>query len=457
MPIPRKKRYEKPKIESEEIDHYSNVVSSPSFDDNVTRRLADGKVFYRQGRKFPQDFIKQNKIINKLNAIGVKTEQPFRNEVLESVNDYGEKRYEMLYEGAGKSVFKLWKNQQLSKKDIKEIFLQIVDIVGKMHAIGITHGHPHLNNFTVKRNNDKWEVYLIDFKKAKDLTLEKKNKRLNWKKNPFDFFMRNEGWKEDSFRVMFLLDRLFEKEKDLQFYFLKRMILHYPCNIREKLRFLKYFRNKIYLENSIPLTDSRIKRKLKHREALKIKVKKNPFEEIMIKEKIPYFYLYEEGSEEFINLVEIENKLGPEDYKSLLKQSSEIYSKFIKNAVLPVKKFTLFSFRIKKGDNRLKLYFGYSRDKKYRNLMDARVEANIKTSHRAIDFNDSSSIHNKIKDGLEYLYFIYKKSFPITNNKLEYKLQVVDFFKKFISNLPVNNKIRDEVLVLIDSQVLYDL
>jgi serine/threonine protein kinase len=256
MPMPRphkpqkNKIYITPKIKSEDTSKYISVATHAPGEKISAEviKAANGKVFIRNDIEDPENLKKQVEIIKKLNTVGIPTEQAFSNKAIKYIDRFDEQKYKMAYEGKGRSLDKEIITGKLSEKEIKNAIYQIADIIGKMHATGITHGHPHLGNFTVVRKNGKIIIHIIDFKNARG-HITKNNwqrKYLKWEQNPYEYFKREISWINDISYLSGPIFSLLKNNRNDLFRFYRRIILHYPCSKEEKIKFLKHFYKKTY-------------------------------------------------------------------------------------------------------------------------------------------------------------------------------------------------------------------
>ncbi|MDZ4256308.1 MAG: lipopolysaccharide core heptose(II) kinase RfaY, partial [archaeon] len=107
-------------------------------------------------------------LVSAVMAIGrrVRVESP-----LASYVDAKKRRFHVFRFVKGTSGQEAFNNQKMSADQKREIGLKIAETIGKMHRVGIWHGHPHMGNFII----DGSRVTVLDTKQM--LTKEEVEKR----------------------------------------------------------------------------------------------------------------------------------------------------------------------------------------------------------------------------------------------------------------------------------------
>jgi tRNA A-37 threonylcarbamoyl transferase component Bud32 len=224
----RKRKYKTPEIKTIDTAKLKNVSRKQSHEPLITRKITDrwGRVIAVIRENISSELSqKETKIIERLiKDAGLKgrIEEPFYQTIngkkrrLMQTPIGGEKA--MVFTGQGKGLINaIIKNPFLAKNE--NIFNQILDIIGKVHQTEIAHGHPHLNNFTIKKINGKKHISLIDFKFAKDL-----KGKIVWK-DPYSVF---DAFKDDYYHFVQDLFKI-KKEKNI-IEILRKLMTYYPCS-----------------------------------------------------------------------------------------------------------------------------------------------------------------------------------------------------------------------------------
>ena len=113
-----------------------------------------------------------------------------------------------------------------TSRSISELLFKAFRMIGRVHSLGVCHGHPHSNNIVVRGN----QVGLIDFKYSRQVPKE------IWK-NPDHIFF---NFKSDyNYLSKFL--KLLVSPQELQLFkaLFSRLVARYPCTQEIKTQVLK--------------------------------------------------------------------------------------------------------------------------------------------------------------------------------------------------------------------------
>ncbi|MDD4983674.1 MAG: hypothetical protein PHH82_02415 [Candidatus ainarchaeum sp.] len=231
MRKPIKRPYERPEVtrlEPKEISIYSTDTAikasamlavrhgNPELRDRHMKLLAKctrvaitksgKKVYLRNVSKHELDIVKY------LHNSGVNVEEPFRFEVPENGH------HPMAFMDMGKSITQ----SVLEDPSNPHIFPAFFRELGKMHALGVEHGHPHFQNATYKDG----KVYFIDFSLAK-------RKQIDWS-DPANIFR---AFREDYMCILYNHYEYFGEKRILAL--LEEIINNYPTTQKIKEELIK--------------------------------------------------------------------------------------------------------------------------------------------------------------------------------------------------------------------------
>jgi len=128
------------------------------------------------------------------------------------------KRGDMLFLNSGKEL-NAFRFKLKSEKEQEQILRQLLDIISRMHNLGIAHDHPHLGNIVI---DEKGKVTLVDFKHAK-------KEKIKWQRsNEILYFFKND--------YLNLVRSAFELGlTDINVrHFFEPLINNYPCSAQTK-------------------------------------------------------------------------------------------------------------------------------------------------------------------------------------------------------------------------------